>query len=217
MSEQSIDLLPFIGDTLEHWQIHRCQLNHAMISQHQPMKLIYHYEQLPDNIKKNHPLTGVLLQKFDQLMLVEDFANLLQIDPKQVAKPYQIKFTGKLVVFHSNPDIAIRLQWTNTLKSFEPVYEKDVNVAVEQAFTNWHFIDNVEMINKTPNLLFFVANEQGERWQLLNNSQFDNVPQSLAITLQQFLHDHAHVKNVWLAQMQAMVLDYHQQILENTP
>lgn len=209
-----IDLLPFIADTLEHWQIHRCQINHALISQHEPMKMIYHYEQLPDNIKENHPLSGILLQKFDQLMLADDFATLLQIDPKHVAKPYQIKFTGKLVVFHSNPDIAMRLQWTNTLKNFDTVNEKDVNLAVEQAFTNWHFIDNVEMINKTPNLLFFVANEQGERWQLLNSLQFDNVPQSLAITLQQFLHDNDHVKKVWFEQLQAVALAYSKTVVQ---
>lgn len=209
-----IDLLPFIADTLEHWQIHRCQINHALISQHEPMKMIYHYEQLPANIKESHPLSGILLQKFDQLMLADDFAKLLQIDSKYVAKPYQIKFTGKLVVFHSNPDIAMRLQWTNTLKNFETVNEKDINVAVEQAFVNWHFIDNVEMINKTANLLFFVANEQGERWQLLNSLQFDNVPQSLAITLQQFLHDNNHVKKVWFEQLQAVAVAYSKTVVQ---
>ena len=43
-----IDLLALITDTMPQWKVHRCQVTDGVISQHLPMKFIYHYEYLSD-------------------------------------------------------------------------------------------------------------------------------------------------------------------------
>ncbi|TRT16013.1 hypothetical protein DNP10_25075, partial [Salmonella enterica subsp. enterica serovar Panama] len=117
-----IDLLALITDTMPQWKVHRCQVTDVLISQHRPMKFIYHYEYLSDLLKLQHPLNGQLLASFDRLLTREQFAQMLGIHLHQVVNPWQIKFAGKLVVFYQHPDIALRLHWVNTIKTFEPIY-----------------------------------------------------------------------------------------------
>ena len=102
-----IDLLALITDTMPQWKVHRCQVTDGVISQHLPMKFIYHYEYLSDLLKLQHPLNGQLLASFDRLLTREQFAQMLGIHPNQVVNPWQIKFAGKLVVFYQQPVIKI--------------------------------------------------------------------------------------------------------------
>lgn len=191
-------LLPFIGERVEAWQIHRCQVTEGLISQHTPMKLIYHYEHLDEAVKAEYPLQGALLAQFDQLMTRERFAQLLGMPLELVPMPWQLKFSGKLVVFYANPEIALRLHWTNTLKAAEPVYHADLATAIDQCFTHWQFVHQVEVVNKNPQIVLTAALETQE-WQRPASPQFEGVPAPIALAIQQFLHQHTEVQHAWLA------------------
>ncbi|WP_410471755.1 hypothetical protein ACGTJS_08535 [Faucicola mancuniensis] len=217
-TQNSHDLLDFLHNTLSDWQIHRCQVTHDFISQNEPMKMIYHYEQLPDDIKANIPMNGVLLKRFDELISQSDFVKLLNIDINQVKKPFQLKFYGKLVIFYQNPEVALRMHWTNTLKNFEIIDEKTLENAVKQAFYHWQLVDNVEFINKTPDVDFVIysnANENAENtsnlptivWQGGHSTQFEPLPSALAIGLQKQLMQSDVVLNQWFAQILQSALD----------
>lgn len=193
------------------WQIHKCQLTDSLISQHQPMKLIYHYERLGDDQKAHFPLNGALLKQFDRLITREDFADLLKIDVNHVAKPWQLKFSGKLVIFTDNPEVAIRLHWTNTLKPFEPVYTADLATAVEQAFSHWQFVDTVEVISKSPSIRLIapykIDSEQITTWQPVSNQQFEPMPAPLALAIQQLLTNSDSVQQLWLPRLKQSALE----------
>lgn len=212
-----IDLLDWLtqdfsqATTSFSWQIHKCLISHSLISQHEPMKLIYHYERLDDEQKSAYPLNGVLLKQFDRLITREDFANLLNIDVKNVAKPWQLKFTGKLVIFTDNPEVAIRLHWTNTLKPFEPIYTPDLAAAVSQAFAHWQFVDSVEVISKSPRIRLVAHYEHSQNsektaenttlWQPVSNQQFEPMPSPLALQIQQLLSNSDSIQQLWLPQL----------------
>lgn len=211
------------------WQIYKCQLTDSLISQHEPMKLIYHYERLDDEQKANFPLNGALLKQFDRLMNREDFAELLKIDVKNVAKPWQLKFSGKLVIFSENPEVAIRLHWTNTLKPFEPVYTADLATAVEQAFNHWQFVDTVEVISKSPRIRLIApyktpskttpsnteSSEQITTWQPMSNQQFEPMPAPLALEIQHLLTNSDSVQQLWLPRLKESALEKASEWQEN--
>lgn len=204
----AIDLMTFLGDTLEQWQVHRCQLTQSFISQHEPMKLIYHYEHLNETVKSQYPLNGALLQQFDRLITREDFANLLAISVNEVAAPWQLKFYGKLVIYHAPSEVALRLQWTNTLKNFEPVYQADLGAAVTHAFGHWQLVDSTEIINKNVAMPLMANHPDISNAPLLQHmSQFVVLPAPVALAIQQSLHNQSAITEPWLAQMIATAED----------
>lgn len=211
----SIDLMTLMADSIVDWQVHRCQVTQALISQHQPMKVIYHYEHLPDVVKLQHPLSGQLLASFDALMTREQFAQRLGIKLQQVANPWQIKFVGKLVVFHAQPEIALRLHWVNTTKPFEPIYlaSKLTDAAalqsvIDHAFSNWQFTA-VEVIQKNPLVtLTYRSDAMNEghtqaTQSIVPTMQFVPVPNALVTTMLAYLHAHPTMATKWLAMIKA--------------
>lgn len=205
----SLDLLAWLAEDLAHWQIFKCHINQAVISQQLPMKLIYHYEHLSNNIKITHPLQDKLLKQFDKLLTREEFAHLLNLDQQQVAKPYQLKFTGKLIVFTENPEIALRLHWTNTLKAFEAIYHQDLLTAIQQGFHHWQFIDNIEIISKNPNINIFAEHENlSTTWQNSDYQNFELLPSPIAIDIQQLFHQSNIVEQKWLPHLQEQAIIY---------
>lgn len=204
----TIDLLDFINDPQD-WQIHRCGVIDGLISQTEPVKMLYHYELLSDEQKQQNPLQGALLKQFDKILTRQEFADLLKIDVNQLKQPYQIKFYGKLIIFCQNPEIALRLYWTNTLKNFVIVDEKDVQTALKNAFTHWQFVDTVEFINKTANVTFVVhgADENEMIWQEQKNAQFEPLPSVIALDVQRELLQSAMVDD-WFLQIYQSATDF---------
>ena len=201
-----IDLLALITDTMPQWKVHRCQVTDGVISQHLPMKFIYHYEYLSDLLKLQHPLNGQLLASFDRLLTREQFAQMLGIHPNQVVNPWQIKFAGKLVVFYQQPDIALRLHWVNTSKTFEPIYlssklsqTEALPYAIDNAFTNWQ-INGVEIIQKNPQVeLVYDSDDTNGTQSILPSAQFVPVPTPLVHWMMAYFQSHAVIANEWLA------------------
>ncbi|MFW2178082.1 MULTISPECIES: hypothetical protein [unclassified Moraxella] len=230
-SSQPCDLLTCIGTTLPTWQVHRCQLTTSIIDQHAPIKFLYHYETLTDTLKLAHPLQGALLQHFDRLLTRQQFAELLGLDMTQVAMPWQLKFSGKLVVFCHQPEIALRLHWTNTAKAFELGYQSDLETAVTQAFRHWQWVDGVEVVNKNPNVSLFAslvelveANTASDLtldnphplvnvWQQSTHQGFEALPTAIAVRIQRYLRDQDDLIKPWLEQMQDMAMDEARQYL----
>ena len=214
-----IDLLVLITDTMPHWKVHRCQVTDGVISQHLPMKFIYHYEYLSDLLKLQHPLNGQLLASFDRLLTREQFAQMLGIHPNQVVNPWQIKFAGKLVVFYQHPDIALRLHWLNTIKTFEPIYlqsklsqAESLPYAIDNAFTNWQ-ITGVEIIQKNPQveLVYDSDDTNGNGVQsILPSTQFVPVPKPLANWMMAYFQSHPVIANEWLALIKSEAQSYAQ-------
>ena len=214
-----IDLLALITDTMPHWKVHRCQVTDGVISQHLPMKFIYHYEYLSDLLKLQHPLNGQLLASFDRLLTREQFAQMLGIHLSQVANPWQIKFAGKLVVFYQHPDIALRLHWVNTIKTFEPIYlqsklsqAESLPYAIDNAFTNWQ-ITGVEIIQKNPQveLVYDSDDTNGNGVQsILPSTQFVPVPKPLANWMIAYFQSHPVIANEWLALIKSEAQSYAQ-------
>lgn len=214
-----IDLLELITDTMPHWKVHRCQVTDGVISQHLPMKFIYHYEYLSDLLKLQHPLNGQLLASFDRLLTREQFAQMLGIHLHQVVNPWQIKFAGKLVVFYQHPDIALRLHWVNTIKTFEPIYlqsklsqAESLPYAIDNAFTNWQ-ITGVEIIQKNPQveLVYDSDDTNGNGVQsILPSTQFVPVPKPLANWMMAYFQSHPVIANEWLALIKSEAQSYAQ-------
>ena len=214
-----IDLLALITDTMPQWKVHRCQVTDGVVSQHLPMKFIYHYEYLSDLLKLQHPLNGQLLASFDRLLTREQFAQMLGIHPKQVVNPWQIKFAGKLVVFYQQPDIALRLHWVNTSKTFEPIYlpsklsqAESLPYAIDNAFTNWQ-ITRVEIIQKNPQveLVYDSDDTNGNGVQsILPSTQFVPVPKPLANWMMAYFQSHPVIANEWLALIKSEAQSYAQ-------
>nr|WP_312177880.1 hypothetical protein [Moraxella sp. CTOTU46934] len=214
-----IDLLALITDTMPHWKVHRCQVTDGVISQHLPMKFIYHYEYLSDLLKLQHPLNGQLLASFDRLLTREQFAQMLGIHLHQVVNPWQIKFAGKLVVFYQHPDIALRLHWVNTIKTFEPIYlqsklsqAESLPYAIDNAFTNWQ-ITGVEIIQKNPQveLVYDSDDTNGNGVQsILPSTQFVPVPKPLANWMMAYFQSHPVIANEWLALIKSEAQSYAQ-------
>ena len=214
-----IDLLALITDTMPHWKVHRCQVTDGVISQHLPMKFIYHYEYLSDLLKLQHPLNGQLLASFDRLLTREQFAQMLGIHLSQVVNPWQIKFAGKLVVFYQHPDIALRLHWVNTIKTFEPIYlqsklsqAESLPYAIDNAFTNWQ-ITGVEIIQKNPQveLVYDSDDTNGNGVQsILPSTQFVPVPKPLANWMMAYFQSHPVIANEWLALIKSEAQSYAQ-------
>lgn len=214
-----IDLLALITDTMPQWKVHRCQVTDGVISQHLPMKFIYHYEYLSDLLKLQHPLNGQLLASFDRLLTREQFAQMLGIHLHQVVNPWQIKFAGKLVVFYQHPDIALRLHWLNTIKTFEPIYlqsklsqAESLPYAIDNAFTNWQ-ITGVEIIQKNPQveLVYDSDDTNGNGVQsILPSTQFVPVPKPLANWMMAYFQSHPVIANEWLALIKSEAQSYAQ-------
>ena len=214
-----IDLLALITDTMPQWKVHRCQVTDGVISQHLPMKFIYHYEYLSDLLKLQHPLNGQLLASFDRLLTREQFAQMLGIHPNQVVNPWQIKFAGKLVVFYQQPDIALRLHWVNTSKTFEPIYlssklsqTEALPYAIDNAFTNWQ-ITGVEIIQKNPQveLVYDSDDTNGNGVQsILPSTQFVPMPTPLAHWMMAYFQSHPVIANEWLALIKSEAQSYAQ-------
>lgn len=210
-----IDLLALITDTMPQWKVHRCQVTDGVISQHLAMKFIYHYEYLSDLLKLQHPLNGQLLASFDRLLTREQFAQMLGIHPNQVVNPWQIKFAGKLVVFYQQPDIALRLHWVNTRKTFEPIYlssklpkTEALPYAIDNAFTNWQII-GVEIIQKNPQVeLVYDSDDTNGTQSILSSTQFVPVPTPLAHWMMAYCQSHPVIANEWLALIKSEAQSY---------
>ena len=210
-----IDLLALITDTMPQWKVHRCQVTDGVISQHLPMKFIYHYEYLSDLLKLQHPLNGQLLASFDRLLTREQFAQMLGIHLHQVVNPWQIKFAGKLVVFYQQPDIALRLHWVNTRKTFEPIYlssklsqTEALPYAIDNAFSNWH-ITGVEIIQKNPQAeLVYDSDDTNGVQSILPSTQFVPVPKPLANWMMAYFQSHPVIANEWLALIKSEAQSY---------
>ena len=210
-----IDLLALITDTMPQWKVHRCQVTDGVISQHLAMKFIYHYEYLSDLLKLQHPLNGQLLASFDRLLTREQFAQMLGIHPNQVVNPWQIKFAGKLVVFYQQPDIALRLHWVNTSKTFEPIYlssklsqTEALPYAIDNAFANWQII-GVEIIQKNPQVeLVYDSDDTNGTQSILSSTQFVPVPTPLAHWMMAYCQSHPVIANEWLALIKSEAQSY---------
>jgi len=181
------------------------------------MKFIYHYEYLSDLLKLQHPLNGQLLASFDRLLTREQFAQMLGIHLHQVVNPWQIKFAGKLVVFYQHPDIALRLHWVNTIKTFEPIYlqsklsqAESLPYAIDNAFTNWQ-ITGVEIIQKNPQVeLVYDSDDTNGTQSILPSTQFVPVPKPLANWMMAYFQSHPVIANEWLALIKSEAQSYAQ-------
>lgn len=198
----ALAILPFLGDNLAHSRLHRCQITDYIIDKQLPMKLIYHYERLSEALKAEIPLQGQLLANFDKLMSQAQFAQLIGISADKLTQPWQLKFNGKLVLFFEQPEIALRLHFSNTLKPFEIVSSKNLEAAVAASFENWQWVDTVEIVSKDPHLSVFAHHPLlSEQWQLQGSNGFVYMPLALAHSIQQFLRDNDVVQTHWLPAM----------------
>ena len=144
---------------------------------------------------------------------------MLGIHLHQVVNPWQIKFAGKLVVFYQHPDIALRLHWVNTIKTFEPIYlqsklsqAESLPYAIDNAFSNWQ-ITGVEIIQKNPQveLVYDSDDTNGNGVQsILPSTQFVPVPTTLANWMMAYFQSHPVIANEWLALIKSEAQSYAQ-------
>ena len=147
----------------------------------------------------------------------EQFAQMLGIHLSQVVNPWQIKFAGKLVVFYQQPDIALRLHWVNTSKTFEPIYlssklsqTEALPYAIDNAFTNWQ-INGVEIIQKNPQVeLVYDSDDTNGTQSILPSTQFVPVPTPLAHWMMAYFQSHPVIANEWLTLIKSEAQSYAQ-------
>ena len=142
------------------WQIHNCKIIEKTITQDEPLPFIYHYDALPDEVKKLHPLIGEPLKQFQTPMSAKQAAQLLAIDEALIATPWMVKITGTLVMFCERLQIALRLKFTNTAKDYDPIYTKTQESAVQTTMQDWHFYGDIFVLNKGSKPLVLTLDQQ---------------------------------------------------------
>lgn len=150
---QSIDpnaiiLAAALTDKAIAWRIHNCKVSKKTVTKDLPLPFLYHYDSLEDTIKQTHPLTPVLLAKFNSPMTANDAAKLIGIDEALISSPWHVKVIGSLVVFSEALQLAVRLHWTNTGKDTQQIYTKDEADAVSTAIKDWQFFGRVDVLYK---------------------------------------------------------------------
>ena len=123
------------------------------------------------------------------------------------------------MVFYQHPDIALRLHWVNTIKTFEPIYlqsklsqAESLPYAIDNAFTNWQ-ITGVEIIQKNPQveLVYDSDDTNGNGVQsILPSTQFVPVPKPLAHWMMAYFQSHPVIANEWLALIKSEAQSYAQ-------
>lgn len=142
------------------WQIYNCKIVEKTVTQDQPLPFIYHYDALPEEVKKLHPLTGELLKQFQTPMSAKQAAQLLAIDEALIDTPWMVKITGTLVMFCERLQIALRLKFTNTAKEYDPIYTKTEESAVQTTMQDWHFYGDIFVLNKGSKPLLLTLDQQ---------------------------------------------------------
>ncbi|WP_019671945.1 hypothetical protein [Psychrobacter lutiphocae] len=137
-----------ISDQTIPWQIHNCKIIDKLVTQDEKLPFIYHYDALTDELKAVRPLTPELLKQFQTPMYASEAAQLLTLDPKLTPTPWQAKVTGTLVMFCERLQLALRLKFTNTAKTLDPIYSKTQEQALKLALQNWHFYGEVFVLYK---------------------------------------------------------------------
>ncbi len=144
----ALSLNQIVADDSTPWQVYNCKIVDKTVTQDAPLPFLYHYDALPDDIKAAHPLTADLLKQFQTLMSAKAVASLLNIDEGFINVPWQVKVTGTLVMFCERLQIALRLKFTNTAKTLDPIYSKTAEEALKIAMSDWHFYGDVFVLNK---------------------------------------------------------------------
>ena len=158
----AIILAEVLTDKAISWRIHNCKISKKTVTKDLPLPFLYHYDSLEDTIKQTHPLTPVLLAKFNSPMTANDAAKLIGIDEALIASPWHVKIIGSLVVFSETLQLAVRLHWTNTGKDTQQIYTQNKDDALLAAFKEWQFFGRIDVLYKNPSQTLISLDEQAE-------------------------------------------------------
>ena len=158
----AIILAEVLTDKAISWRIHNCKISKKTVTKDLPLPFLYHYDSLEDTIKQTHPLTPVLLAKFNSPMTANDAAKLIGIDEALIASPWHVKIIGSLVVFSETLQLAVRLHWTNTGKNTQQIYTQNKDDALLAAFKEWQFFGRIDVLYKNPSQTLISLDEQAE-------------------------------------------------------
>ena len=162
VNSNSIILAEALTDTTISWRIHNCKMSKKTLTQELPMLFLYHYDSLDDSVKQAHPLTPKLLAQFNTSMTAAEAAQLIGIASELLASPWQVKVIGSLVVFSEALQLAVRLHWTNTGKSTQPLYTQNAADALIAAFKDWQFFGRVDVLYKNATQTLVSIDEHNE-------------------------------------------------------
>ncbi len=158
----AIILAEVLTDKAISWRIHNCKISKKTVAKDLPLPFLYHYDSLEDTIKQTHPLTPVLLAKFNSPMTANDAAKLIGIGEALIASPWHVKIIGSLVVFSETLQLAVRLHWTNTGKDTQQIYTQNKDDALLAAFKEWQFFGRIDVLYKNPSQTLISVDEQAE-------------------------------------------------------
>ena len=186
-SPQAIILAEVLTDTAISWRIHNCKISKKVVTQDLPLPFLYHYDSLDDSIKALYPLTPTLLAQFNTPMSAADAAKAIGIAADLLTNPWHVKVTGSLVVFSEALQLAVRLQWTNTGKSTQPLYTKSAEEALTVAFKEWQFFGRIDVLFKNDKQTLISIDEQAlDDEQILTidaNTEYQQLPATQALAV----------------------------------
>lgn len=144
------------------WQLHNCKIQQEEINIQKKQDFLYHYDRLSEEIKQEHPLTPDLLKQFATPMTAQQASELLGLTADILVEPFYIKFVGSVVIFSERLQIALRLHWTNTLKSAQAIYAPSLDLAKTQAAQACQWLLPVDILckNNTINLWAYDENDE---------------------------------------------------------
>lgn len=161
------------------WQVHNCKLTQSICRQDLPLPFLYHYDQLDPTIKANHPLSGQLLLNFNTPMLPAEAAHLLNISQSNIPSPWHVKLAGSLVVFSDELQLAVRLHWTNTIQTTQPLYCQTAENAKLESIKEWQFIGRVDILYRrsSPELWSICRNEDADSaFHIVSHTEYQHLP-----------------------------------------
>ena len=156
----AIILAAALTDKTISWRIHNCKISKKTVTKDLPLPFLYHYDSLDDAIKQTHPLTPVLLAKFNTPMTANEAAKLIGIDAALISSPWHVKVIGSLVVFSEALQLAVRLHWTNTGKDTQQIYTQNEADAIISAFKDWQFFGRIDVLYKNDKQMLVSIDEQ---------------------------------------------------------
>lgn len=188
-SDEAAVLQALLIDGACPWQVYNCKLIQQQLMYDAPMSLLQHYDTLDGSIKAAHPLTMPMLKRMNELMSAEDAAVLIGVSASDIARAWQVKYVGKVVVFCEPLQLALRLHFSNTSKPAQAVYGATEASAWQAQATAWRTFGVVDVLTKGVGALISVDAE-GDVLPLTAHSSYQTLPSSHSLALTSLINEH---------------------------
>lgn len=146
-----------------------------------PQMFLAHYDSLPDEIKADTPLTANLLKKINLKMSANDANTLLGLPAGTIRPAHHIKITGTTVIVCDDLPLALHLNFTNTAKSSQALYDNDLTEMITNEADKWQMAGLVNVLHKSSQFHLNSQDMSGEILTIAPSTGFVQLPNAHAL------------------------------------